>query len=271
MMMSHSTRSGRTSCTRSIGQAAVADRHDLEVLVREGQLDDLLDGDAVVGQQDLLAHRLKSSTGRRENCGVVKIDRCLPVCQSERLRRSGVRRCGRNGRLGSSRMTSWVEAPGRNTSATPIFFSSGMSCAGMIPPTKTWTPVHALLAQQLEDAPADRQVRAGEDREADRVHVLLRGRGHDLLRALAQAGVDDLHAGVAQRARHDLGPAVVAVEAGLGDQDADLASRRARRTSSSGRPFRRSAAPRIRPRPRAARRTSRPAWRRRATRRGSGT
>ena len=41
----------------------------------------------------------------------------------------------------------------------------------------------------------------------------------DLLRRLAQAGVDDLHAGVAQRARDDLGAAIVAVEARLGDDD----------------------------------------------------
>ena len=40
---------------------------------------------------------------------------------------------------------------------------------------------------------------------------------------LVQPGVDDLHAGVAQRAGDDLGAAVVAVEAGLGDDDADLA------------------------------------------------
>ena len=34
-------------------------------------------------------------------------------------------------------------------------------------------------------------------------------------------GVDDVHAGVAQRARDDLDAAVVAVEADLGDDDAD--------------------------------------------------
>src|SRR6266545_3315572 len=48
---------------------------------------------------------------------------------------------------------------------------------------------HALLPQQLQDAAADRQVRAGEDREADDVRVLLRGRGHDLLGRLPQAGI----------------------------------------------------------------------------------
>ena len=59
-------------------------------------------------------------------------------------------------------------------------------------------------------------------READHVDVFLqRGLG-DHLGRLAQAGVDDLHAGVAQGARDDLGAAVVAIEAGLGDQDTDF-------------------------------------------------
>ena len=35
---------------------AVADRDDLDVLVGEGQLDDALDGDAVVGKQQLMGH-----------------------------------------------------------------------------------------------------------------------------------------------------------------------------------------------------------------------
>jgi len=38
------------------------------------------------------------------------------------------------------RTTSWSEAPGRKTSATPSFLSSGMSWAGMMPPTNTWIP-----------------------------------------------------------------------------------------------------------------------------------
>ena len=42
------------------GQPAVANGHDLEVLVGEGELDDLLDRDAVVRQQYLLAHLPRS-------------------------------------------------------------------------------------------------------------------------------------------------------------------------------------------------------------------
>ena len=63
----------------------------------------------------------------------------------------------------------------------------------------------------------------GEDRQPDGVGVLLDDGLDDLLGRLVQAGVDDLHAGVAQRAGDDLRAAVVPVEAGLGDDDADLA------------------------------------------------
>jgi hypothetical protein len=64
-------------------------------------------------------------------------------------------------------------------------------------------------------------VRTREDREADDVDVFLHGRGGDLLRRLAQARVDDFHAGIAQRARDDLGAAVVPVEARFGHENAD--------------------------------------------------
>ena len=45
----------------------------------------------------------------------------------------------------------------------------------------------------------------------------------DLLGRLAQAGVDDFHAGVAQRARDDLGAAIVPVEPRLRDDDSEFA------------------------------------------------
>src|SRR5690348_3271419 len=66
-------------------------------------------------------------------------------------------------------------------------------------------------------------MRAGENREPDRVYVLLDGGRDDLLRCLVQPGVDDLHAGVAQRAGDHLRPPVVAVEPGLRDDHPDLA------------------------------------------------
>ena len=63
-------------------------------------------------------------------------------------------------------------------------------------------------------------MRPGEHGQARRVGVLLDGGLDDLLGRLVQAGVDDLHAGVTQGPRHDLGAAVVAVESGLGHDDA---------------------------------------------------
>ena len=63
-----------------------------------------------------------------------------------------------------------------------------------------------------------RHVRAGQDRQADDVDVLLERRGRDHLGRLAEARVDDLEALVAEAAREHLGAAVVAVEAGLGDE-----------------------------------------------------
>jgi hypothetical protein len=80
-------------------------------------------------------------------------------------------------------------------------------------------PAH--LVQQLAHAGEQGHVRAGQDREADDVHVLLHRRRGDHLRRLMEPGVDHFHAGVPQRGRDDLGAAVVAVEARLGDEHAD--------------------------------------------------
>ena len=109
-----------------------------------------------------------------------------------------------------------------NTSATPSCLSSGMSSAGIVPPTVTSTSSTPCSLEQLDDPRHERHVRARQDRQADRVGVLLDDGLDDLLGRLVQARVDHLHAGVAQRARDDLRAAVVAVEAGLGDDDADL-------------------------------------------------
>src|SRR5438876_530909 len=76
--------------------------------------------------------------------------------------------------------------------------------------------------EELHDLREQGHVRPAEARQADRVDVLLDRGLDDVLRRLPQAGVDDLHAGVAQRAGDDLGPAVVAVESRFRDQDADL-------------------------------------------------
>src|SRR6266404_4589481 len=81
----------------------------------------------------------------------------------------------------------------------------------------------APLAELLDHGGKECQVRTGEDREPDRIHVLLDGRfGHHLGR-LVEARVDHLEARVAQRPGDDLGAAVMPVEAGLRHQDAERA------------------------------------------------
>src|SRR5205823_12205651 len=59
-----------------------------------------------------------------------------------------------------------------------------------------------------------------EDAQSDRIDVFLQRRLGDHLGRLANARVDDFEAGVAQRAGDDLGAAVVAIQARLGDQNA---------------------------------------------------
>ena len=79
----------------------------------------------------------------------------------------------------------------------------------------------AVLAQSVADARQQRHVRAGQDRQPDHVDVFLQRRRDDHRRRLAQAGVDDFEALVAQSAGKHLGTPIVAVEAGLGDEHLD--------------------------------------------------
>src|SRR5262249_10594502 len=60
-----------------------------------------------------------------------------------------------------------------------------------------------------------------EDAEPEPVSVLVGCRTHDGLRRLPQPGVDDVHAGIAQGAGHDLDATVMAVQADLCQHDAD--------------------------------------------------
>ncbi len=89
----------------------------------------------------------------------------------------------------------------------------------MMPPANTSISGAPGLAQQAGDLGQQPVVRPGENRESDRVDILLHGGGGDLLRGLAQAGVDHFETGVAEGAGHHFGAAVVPVQAGLGDQD----------------------------------------------------
>ena len=79
-------------------------------------------------------------------------------------------------------------------------------------------------AQAGDDLGHERQVRAGEDGEANEVDVLVDGGADDLLGREADALVDDLHAEVAGADGDLLGTVGVAVQAGLADEDADLAT-----------------------------------------------
>src|SRR5262249_23360660 len=92
------------------------------------------------------------------------------------------------------------------------------------PPPPPHPPPPPLRPRPSPRPPRQRHVSARQDAEADDVHVLLDGLLHDLLGRTLEPGVDDLHAGVAQRLRHHLGAAVVAVEPGLGDEDLHAAT-----------------------------------------------
>jgi hypothetical protein len=71
----------------------------------------------------------------------------------------------------------------------------------------------------VHDARHQDEVRAREQRETEGVGVFLDDRLDNLLGRLVQAGVDDLEAGVAQGPCDDFGPAIMAIQTGLGDND----------------------------------------------------
>ncbi len=117
-------------------------------------------------------------------------------------------------------MISCSGAPGVKISRTPSSLSRLASSAGIVPPPKNTMSPASRLAQLLDDERKERHVRAGENRQADAVGVLLDRGLHDLLGRLEETGIDHLHPGIAQRPRDHLRPAVVTVEAGLSDDDA---------------------------------------------------
>jgi Zn-dependent protease with chaperone function len=82
---------------------------------------------------------------------------------------------------------------------------------------------HAAFGEQLHDPRHQRHVGTRQDGQADHVDVLLERCRGDHLGRLAEAGVDDLEPFVAQAAGEDLGAAIVAVEAGLGDEHLERA------------------------------------------------
>ena len=73
--------------------------------------------------------------------------------------------------------------------------------------------------ETLEEPAGQGQVGAREHRQADDVHVLLDGLGHQLVGRSLQSRVHDLDPRVTERVRHHLRTAVVPVQTRLRDQD----------------------------------------------------
>src|SRR5881396_1301027 len=78
------------------------------------------------------------------------------------------------------------------------------------------------LLQELHDLGEEGHVSPAQAGEADRIDVLLDCGLDDVLRRLPEARIDDLHPRVAQRPGDDLRPAIVTVQSGFGNEDADL-------------------------------------------------
>ncbi len=82
--------------------------------------------------------------------------------------------------------------------------------------------VQLFLPLQIHDAGEEVHVGAGQNRQADGVHVFLEGGVDDLFRRLAQAGVDDFHAGVPEGAGNHLCPPVVTIQTRFGYKHSNL-------------------------------------------------
>ena len=129
-----------------------------------------------------------------------------------------------------------VAVPGVNTAATPLRPERLGVVARDRAPDEDEDLVRSPLAQQVDDARDEGHVGAREDRDPDRVCVLLDRGLDDLLGKLVQARVDHLHAGVTERPGDHLRAAVVPVEADLGDHDPDRPAIAASRTAQRSPP-----------------------------------
>jgi hypothetical protein len=65
-------------------------------------------------------------------------------------------------------------------------------------------------------------VGAGQNRQPHDVRILLQGGAGNHLGRLPQAGVNHFHTCIAQRARDDLGAAIVPIQSRLGDDNSQL-------------------------------------------------
>jgi hypothetical protein len=145
-------------------------------------------------------------------------------CEKHPERVLQVKACQRGFTWSPTHWTISVEGgAGVNTRATPATSGeAGDVVLGDDPAAEDQHVVGAVALEGGHDGGEERVVRPRHDREPDRVGVFLHGGGGDHVGRLVEARVDDLEAGVAQGTRDDLGAAVVAVEAGLGDEDACL-------------------------------------------------
>jgi len=101
--------------------------------------------------------------------------------------------------------------------AHTLFFQRARIGVGNHATAEDENVTQVAAAQFLHHAREQREVRPGEERQADRVDVFLQRRLGDLLGRLVQTRVDDLETVVPEGPRDGLGTTVVAVEAGLGD------------------------------------------------------
>ena len=106
--------------------------------------------------------------------------------------------------------------------ATPGCLSRSASSSGIVPPTRNSTSPRAVLPSAAGRAPSAYSMCAPDRLDSPSTAASSwRTAPKDRVGRLEDPGVDDLHAGVAQRPRDHLGPAVVAVEARLREDDLD--------------------------------------------------
>ena len=82
--------------------------------------------------------------------------------------------------------------------------------------------VEPLFLHQIHDSRAERHMRSREYGESDYIRVFLQRSIDDLFWRLPEAGIDHLESSIAESARNDFGAAIVAVQTGLSNDDADL-------------------------------------------------
>ena len=118
--------------------------------------------------------------------------------------------------------TSWTRTssgvPVGKTAAAPASSSFGTSACGNRAADDHRDIAGVGRPQRVDGAGRQRHMRAGEDRKPHQRNVFLQRDRHDVLDALADAGVDHLETRVAQRAGDDLGATIMPVEAGFGDE-----------------------------------------------------